>query len=233
MRVTDALAGSHPGVPIPIGVPVDGGRLIGDLVCVPDAAGLVLFAHGSGSSRLSPRNTAVARQLEAHGFATLLIDLLTPDEEIEDRRTSSLRFDIPLLAHRVEMVVDWIGAQPSLADLPLGLFGASTGAGAALQAAAARPGRVGAIVSRGGRPDLAGDALRDVDAPTLLLVGGNDLPVIDLNRHAVARMQSEVTLEIVPEAGHLFDQPGALEHVATRAAEWFALHLRTPSRARH
>jgi dienelactone hydrolase len=220
-------------MPIPVGVPVDGGRLIGDLVLVPEAGGLVLFAHGSGSSRLSPRNTLVARQLEAHGFATLLIDLLTPEEDAEDRRTSALRFDIPLLAHRVEMVVDWIGAQPSLANLPLGLFGASTGAGAALQAAAARPGRVAAIVSRGGRPDLAGDALRDVDAPTLLLVGGDDQPVTDLNRQAVERMQSDVTLEIVPGAGHLFEQPGALEHVASRAADWFAGHLRVTSRARH
>jgi pimeloyl-ACP methyl ester carboxylesterase len=195
--------------------------LAGDLEIPAGANAVVLFAHGSGSSRHSPRNQFVARTLQSRGLATLLIDLLTPAEEARDRMTAELRFDISLLANRLTGIIDWMGTQPALAELPTGLFGASTGAGAALVAAAARPDRVAAVVSRGGRPDLAGEALPKVKAPTLLLVGGYDEPVLDLNHLAMRSMRASVKLVIVPGASHLFEEPGALDEVARQAAEWF------------
>jgi len=201
--------------------------LQGDLGLPAKPLGLILFAHGSGSSRHSARNQYVARVLERHAFATLLIDLLTQDEEAVDRQTAHLRFDIPLLANRLVAIVDWFGRTPELAHLPVGLFGASTGGGAALVAAARRP-RVGAVVSRGGRPDLAGSALALVKAPTLLLVGERDTPVVAMNRDAAAQMRGEVSIEIVPGATHLFEEPGALERVAALAADWFTHYLATP-----
>jgi putative phosphoribosyl transferase len=229
MAVRSPTTLGHPDVPVPLRVPVDGDYLVGDFVAPADRRALVLFAHGSGSGRLSPRNGFVARQLEARGLATLLIDLLTPTEEIEDQRTSALRFDIDLLSRRLGSVIDWVGGNPDTTDLPVGLFGASTGAAAALSAAAERPGRIAAIVSRGGRPDLAGGALPRVDAPTLLLVGGDDTPVIGLNQAAAARMQTTVRLEVVPGATHLFEEPGALERVAVRAGDWFLRYLPAPA----
>jgi putative phosphoribosyl transferase len=209
-----------------IQVPAGMVRLAGELTLPPDAAGIVLFAHGSGSSRFSRRNQFVARVLEAHGLGTLLIDLLTRDEEAVDDRTAHLRFDIPMLADRLVAIVDWLKQQPQTGTLPIGLFGASTGGGAALRAAAARPWDVSAVVSRGGRPDLAGDALPDVTAPTLLIVGGADTPVIAMNRDAMRQMRGIVSLEIVPGATHLFEEPGTLERVAELAAGWFTRYLR-------
>ena len=191
--------------------------LLGDLRLPADPRGLVLFAHGSGSSRHSPRNRAVAEALGAQGFATLLLDLLKSGEAADRRNV----FDIPLLAERLVEVALWISGEPDIADLPLGLFGASTGAGAALLAAAEIPGRISAIVSRGGRPDLAGPRLADVRAPTLLIVGGNDRQVLDLNRQALAALTCEKLLRIVPGAGHLFEEPGALEEVTAMTASWF------------
>jgi putative phosphoribosyl transferase len=206
-------------------VVVDGCPLEGDLT-VPDAAtGLVLFAHGSGSSRFSPRNRLVAQRLGAAGFATLLVDLLTGEEERIDARTGHLRFDIALLAARLVAIVDWLGELAEVKALPIGLFGASTGGGAALAAAAARPDRVRAVVSRGGRPDLAGSALTQVTAPTLLIVGGLDTPVIGMNEAAMREMLAPTSLVIVPRATHLFEEPGALEQVARLAVDWFARHL--------
>jgi len=196
-------------------------RLPGNLTVPADAHALVLFAHGSGSSRLSPRNRAVATALNEQGIATLLFDLLTPEEE-EDR---SNVFDIRLLADRLIAAVDWIDVQSELARLPLGMFGASTGAAAALVAAAKLRTRVGAVVSRGGRPDLAGAALDRVAAPTLLVVGGLDDVVIELNEQAYVRLHVEKALEIVPGATHLFPEPGALERVIELAANWFRSHL--------
>ena len=201
-----------------------GARLQGDLHVPPGAQGVVLFAHGSGSSRRSPRNRAVASVLREAGLATLLIDLLTPEEEREDDVTGALRFDIPFLAGRLVAVKRWLGEDERTRDLPVGYFGASTGAGAALVAAARDPARVFAVVSRGGRPDLAGDALPLVQAPTLLLVGGNDGPVIGMNREAESRMRAERRLEIIPGASHLFEEPGTLEAVAEKAAAWFRDH---------
>jgi len=206
-------------------VPVGGAFLNGDLGRPPKAQGLVLFAHGSGSSRLSPRNQYVARVLEQRGLATLLIDLLTPHEEAIDEQTRHLRFDIPLLAGRLVAIVEWLKHQTDTASLPIGLFGASTGGGAALMAAAARPQHVGAVVSRGGRPDLAGDALPRVKAPTLLIVGEHDETVVELNRDAMSRMGAHVSLVVVPGATHLFEEPDALERVADLAAAWFVQHL--------
>jgi dienelactone hydrolase len=200
-------------------------RLPGDLAHPPGARGLVLFAHGSGSSRRSPRNRYVAGVLQQAGLATLLFDLLTEEEERRDAATAELRFDIPLLGQRLGAATDWVLAQPETATLPLGYFGASTGAAAALIAAAERPALVRAVVSRGGRPDLAGGALGRVKAPTLLIVGGADTPVIELNRRAMAALRTEVRLEIVPGAGHLFEEPGALEQVARLARDWFERHL--------
>ena len=193
---------------------------------VPDrATGLVVFAHGSGSSRFSRRNRAVAAALESAGFGTLLLDLLTPDEESVDERTREHRFDIEMLGERVVGAIDWIRTRPELRGLPVALFGASTGAAAALIAAAARPEAVGAVVSRGGRPDLADKALPNVQAPTLLIVGGHDEPVIEMNRNAMRRMHAPVQLEIVPGATHLFEERGALEQVTRLATDWFRHHL--------
>jgi putative phosphoribosyl transferase len=187
--------------------------------------GVVLFAHGSGSSRHSPRNRYVAQVLQRGGLATLLIDLLTADEEAVDQRTGHLRFDIDLLAERLVNATDWLASQPDTSQLPVGYFGASTGAGAALVAAAKRPQVIRAIVSRGGRPDLAGPALADVQAPTLLIVGGDDTPVIGMNEEAQAQLRVETRLEIVAGATHLFEEPGALEEVARLARGWFERHL--------
>ncbi len=193
---------------------------------VPDGArGAVLFAHGSGSGRHSPRNRYVAQTLREAGLATLLIDLLSAEEEEVDLRTRHLRFDIGLLAERLSAAAGWLAQNPGTQNLRTGYFGASTGAGAALVAAAEHPELVGAIVSRGGRPDLAGPALTRVVAPTLLIVGGNDLPVIDMNREALERLHVENRLEIVPGATHLFEEPGALEEVARLAADWFVRYL--------
>jgi putative phosphoribosyl transferase len=193
---------------------------------LPEAArGVVLFAHGSGSSRHSPRNRHVARLLNEAKLATLLIDLLTSDEEAIDLRTAHLRFDIGLLAERLIGATDWLTQYPNTRDLRIGYFGASTGTGAALVAAAERPQVVGAIVSRGGRPDLAGSALRRVRAPTLLIVGGNDFQVIELNQAAFAHLRCEKQLVIVPGATHLFEEPGTLDEVARLAREWFERHL--------
>jgi putative phosphoribosyl transferase len=202
-------------------------RLPGNLHVPAEAGGLVVFAHGSGSSRFSPRNMAVAQGLNGQGMATLLFDLLTPDEE-QDRANV---FDIPLLAERLVGAVDWIDRQPDLARLPLGLFGASTGAAAALVAAARLGARVGAVVSRGGRPDLAAAALDEVTAPTLLIVGGFDDVVIELNEQALARLRTAKALEIVPGATHLFPEPGALDRVIELAAQWFKTHLFARGRA--
>lgn len=199
--------------------------LEGSLGIPNSAGGVVLFAHGSGSGRHSPRNRYVARVLREANLATLLIDLLTEDEEEVDLRTTRLRFDIGLLARRLVGATDWLVQNPDTEQLRIGYFGASTGAGAALVAAAVRPDEVGAIVSRGGRPDLAGDALPLVKAPTLLIVGGNDEPVIGMNEEALARMRAVKRLQIVPGASHLFEEPGALEEVARLATVWFARHL--------
>jgi len=196
-------------------------HLPGDLSVPADAFALVLFAHGSGSSRQSPRNRAVARVLNEQGIATLLFDLLRPDEELDRRNV----FDIPLLAERLVAAVGWIESQTKLARLPIGLFGASTGAAAALVAAARLGTRIGAVVSRGGRPDLAAAVLDRVTAPTLLIVGGLDDVVIELNEQAFAQLRTEKSLEIVPSATHLFPEPGALERVIELAAHWFRAHL--------
>ena len=204
--------------------------LEGNLSLPERARGIVLFAHGSGSSRHSPRNRYVARVLNEAKLATLLVDLLTPDEEAVDLRTAHLRFDIGLLAGRLVGVTDWLTQYPDTHELRIGYFGASTGAAAALVAAAPRPDAVGAIVSRGGRPDLAGPALARVRAPTLLIVGGNDFEVVELNRRAFALLRCEKQLEIVPGATHLFEEPGALEEVARLAREWFERYL-TPTEA--
>ena len=206
-------------------VPAGPATLEGNLVVPPRATGVVLFAHGSGSSRHSRRNQFVARQLQDAGLATLLIDLLTAEEEEVDAVTRHVRFDIQLLADRLNAAIGWLGDRPETRELRVGLFGASTGGGAALVAAANDPDRVGAVVSRGGRPDLAGDALPLVRAPTLLIVGGDDVPVIALNERAMAQLRCEVRLEIVPGASHLFEEPGTLERVAELARDWFARYL--------
>ncbi len=202
-----------------------GVRLQGNLVVPEGARGVVLFAHGSGSSRHSPRNQYVARALQDAGLGTLLIDLLSAEEERVDLRTRHLRFDIELLAGRLVNALDWLAQHPRTRHLAAGIFGASTGGGAALVAAAERPDCVRAVVSRGGRPDLAGPALPRVQAPTLLIVGGNDIRVIDMNREAMARLRVETGLEIVPGASHLFEEPGTLEEVARLASDWFLRHL--------
>ncbi|RME70068.1 MAG: hypothetical protein D6776_12190 [Planctomycetota bacterium] len=209
----------------PVRVQAGAVELEGELAVPPGARGLVVFAHGSGSSRHSPRNRFVARHLQAVGLGTLLFDLLTPAEERVDLVTREFRFDIPLLARRLVGAVAWVGDQPELQGLALGCFGASTGAAAALIAAAAAPDRVAAVVSRGGRVDLAGEALERVEAPTLMIVGERDTIVLDLNRQAYARMHCEREIAIVPGASHLFEEPGALEQVADLAAAWFLRHL--------
>ncbi len=206
-------------------VPAGPVTIEGNLTLPEGAYGIVLFAHGSGSSRHSPRNRYVAWLLNQANLATLLVDLLTSDEETIDLRTGHLRFDIELLAERLISVTDWLMQQRDTRRLRIGYFGASTGAGAALVAAAERPDVVGAVVSRGGRPDLAGAALARVRAPTLLIVGGNDFQVIELNRAAFALLRSEKQLVIVPGATHLFEEPGALDEVARLAREWFERHL--------
>lgn len=209
----------------PVEIPVGPEALQGDLVVPAGAEGVVLFAHGSGSSRQSPRNRYVARALQHAGLATLLIDLLTLKEEVIDLQTAQLRFNIDLLAERLQEAAEWLVTTPLTKNLRIGLFGASTGAAAALVTASRRPEVVGAIVSRGGRPDLAGSALPRVEAPTLLIVGGEDTPVIALNRQALASLRGTKRLDIVPGATHLFEEPGALEQVASLASEWFLRYL--------
>jgi putative phosphoribosyl transferase len=209
----------------PISIPVDAMGIQGDLSMPEGSIAIVVFAHGSGSSRHSPRNKYVASVLNDAGIATLLIDLLTADEEAVDIETAHLRFDIHLLAERLSAATSWVRSQAATERLHVGYFGASTGAAAALVSAAKQPGIVEAIVSRGGRPDLAGAHLRNVRAPTLLIVGGNDSAVIEMNRQAAAELRAENRLVIVPGAGHLFEEPGALEHVAIVAREWFEDHL--------
>jgi putative phosphoribosyl transferase len=200
--------------------------LVGNLTIPETALGVVVFAHGSGSSRLSPRNQSVATQLHGAGFATLLFDLLTAEEEMVDAQTGHLRFDVEMLAGRLARATRWLFTQRETYPLPVGYFGASTGAAAALIAAAQLPGLVHAIVSRGGRPDLAGAHLKRVRAPTLLIVGGADTGVIDLNRDAFRALAApEKELRLVPGATHLFDEPGTLEQVATIAEEWFRRYL--------
>jgi len=208
-------------------VKIDTGEvtLDGDLALPEVAKGLVIFAHGSGSSRHSPRNRFVAEVLREKGLGTLLMDLLTRDEEAIDARTRHLRFDIELLARRLVGAHDWARERPDLVHLPTGYFGASTGAAAALLAATDRPDHVKAIVSRGGRPDLAGPALPEVTSPTLLIVGGHDYAVIEMNQSALALLTCEKRLVIVPDATHLFEEPGTLEQAADLAADWFADHL--------
>ena len=210
---------------VPVRVAAGGVVLNGDLTIPTGARGLVVFSHGSGSSRFSPRNRAVADVLLHAHLATLMLDLLTRDEERVDQVTAELRFDMSLLGRRVIAAVDWTVNHPSTATLPPGLFGASTGAAAALIAAAERPSIVRAVVSRGGRPDLAGAALDRVTAPTLLIVGGRDEQVLQLNRQALARLRGEKQLVVVPNATHLFEEPGALDQVAQLARDWFVAHL--------
>lgn len=199
--------------------------LSGEMTVPANATGIVLFAHGSGSSRRSPRNNYVARVIRAYGVGTLLFDLLTGEEEEIDNYTGQFRFDIDLLARRLVATTKWLDGEDQTNSLRPGYFGASTGGGAALVAAAELGGKVGAVVSRGGRPDLAGAALRHVRAPTLLIVGGLDGPVIRMNEEAYAQLRCQKELKIVPGATHLFEEPGKLEEVASLAAEWFVKHL--------
>lgn len=206
-------------------IPAARAMLDGNLTTIDQAKGLVLFAHGSGSSRHSPRNQFVARTLNDAGLGTLLFDLLTPDEEAADLHTREHRFNIGLLAERLVHATRWAKQQEEITALAIGYFGSSTGGGAALVAAAELSNEVGAVVSRGGRPDLAGEALPKVKAPTLLIVGGEDRVVIDLNEEARAQMKGEVKVEIVPGATHLFEEPGALENVAKLACDWFVQNL--------
>jgi pimeloyl-ACP methyl ester carboxylesterase len=219
------VAGSAFSQPVALRIPA-GQLLLGADLSIPKSAhGVIVFVHGSGSSRHSSRNRFVAAQLQTVGLATLLMDLLTESEETADSISGHLRFDIPLLAQRLLAATDWVRAEPATQGLAVGYFGASTGGGAALLAAAAHPDRVGAVVSRGGRPDLAADALPRVRAPTLLIVGGRDPVVRQLNEEALGRLAAEARLEIVPGATHLFEEPGALETVARLAQEWFMRHL--------
>jgi putative phosphoribosyl transferase len=217
MRATRGKGNSEQTVTIEAG----GVALEGDLAIPVDARGVVLFAHGSGSSRHSSRNRYVAQVLREAGLATLLTDLLTQDEERADAESGHLRFDIGMLAERLVGITDWLKECQETRDLPLGYFGASTSGGAALVAAAQRPEALGAVVSRGGRPDLAGEALSRVQAPTLLIVGENDVPVIRLNVQAMEMLRTEKCLTIVPGATHLFEEPGALDEVAILACDWF------------
>jgi putative phosphoribosyl transferase len=210
---------------IDLRIPAGPAVLEGNLIIPDNTTALVLFVHGSGSSRHSPRNQFVARQLNNAGLATLLFDLLTPEEELLDMRTAEHRFNITLLAERLIHATEWTQQQKETRDLRIGYFGSSTGGGAALVAAAELPDEVDAIVSRGGRPDLADDALPKVKAPTLLIVGGDDHVVIELNEKARAQMRCEVKLHIVPGATHLFEEPGALERVAALASDWFTNHI--------
>ena len=209
-------------------IAIEVGRVIleGTLGLPKGTDSIVLFAHGSGSSRHSPRNRYVAHMLQSHGVGTLLFDLLTRDEEGVDEITGELRFNIPFLASRLRDATRWVMQRPDLKDVKLGYFGASTGAAAALVAAAEMPEKIDAIVSRGGRPDLAGNALNSVRCPTLLIVGGDDEPVIEMNQDALSKLSCEKKLVIVPGATHLFEEPGALEEVARLAASWFTQHLK-------
>jgi putative phosphoribosyl transferase len=219
----------HPDAAVERSVVIGAGgvELEGDLAIPPGARGIVVFAHGSGSSRHSSRNRFVAEVLRGGALGTLLLDLLTTREEQIDVHTRHLRFDIGLLADRLIGAGDWLETQDDTRGLPVGLFGASTGGGAALVAAARRPDRVSAVVSRGGRPDLAGEELRDVRAPTLLIIGGLDTVVIEMNKRAMRQMASPVELSIVPGATHLFEEPGTLEQVAQLARDWFGRYLAT------
>lgn len=219
-RSTDAVSENRV-----VQVTVGPAQLEGELQVAANASGIVLFAHGSGSSRHSPRNQYVARALRERALGTLLVDLLTMKEEQVDALNGHFRFDISLLADRLAGIIDWLRGEPATQTLPIGLFGASTGGGAALVASSVRPAEVKAVVSRGGRPDLAGRVLPSVKAPTLLIVGGDDTPVIELNRQAMAQMRTEVRLAIVPHASHLFEEPGALEQVAALAGDWFERFL--------
>jgi putative phosphoribosyl transferase len=221
---------SATGTTSAVTIPADGVELAGDLTVPDHAAGVVAFAHGSGSGRHSPRNRQVAAGLVDARLATLLMDLLTGDEEQVDLRTRELRFDIPLLARRMIAAIDWLEHEPGTDRLPVGCFGASTGAAAALIAAAERPERVRAVVSRGGRPDLTGDDLAAVTAPTLLIVGGDDPVVIELNEQAQQHLRCETRLEIVEGASHLFEEPGKLERVTELARHWFVGHLSSEGR---
>jgi len=216
-----------------VSIPVDTVSLEGNLSIPAEAVGIVLFAHGSGSSRHSPRNRFVAQTLRDGGLATLLIDLLTSDEEATDLRTREFRFDIDLLARRLVGVMDWLATCPETKDLNIGVFGSSTGAAAALMAASERPELVHAVVSRGGRPDLAAGHLFKVEASTLLIVGGHDFTVLGLNQKAYRELRGEKKLEIVPRATHLFEEPGSLEKVARLARDWFVGHLVQVSAARY
>lgn len=209
----------------PVSIPLDSIKMEGNLSIPDNATGIVVFAHGSGSSRLSPRNRFVAQQLQGKGLATLLFDLLTPEEERIDAVTAQLRFDIELLAIRLVAATDWLLQRPDTKHLDIGYFGASTGAAAALTAAALRPDNVKAVVSRGGRPDLTKEPLANVRSPTLLIVGGRDTPVIGMNEWALDRLRAEKELRIVPGATHLFEEPGKLEEIAVLAGEWFTVHL--------
>ena len=222
---------SGDSTPVDVRIPCRAVTLEGALAIPPGANGIVVFVHGSGSSRHSPRNQFVARVIRESGNGTLLFDLLTADEEIEDNVTRRLRFDIDLLANRLVEVTRWLVAQPAARELGIGYFGSSTGGGAALVAAAEVGQRIDAVVSRGGRPDLACDALLRVQSPTLLIVGGYDDAVIRLNKEALAELRCEKELKIVPGATHLFGEPGALEAVARLAADWFRRHFRTHSEA--
>jgi putative phosphoribosyl transferase len=219
------MRGSPPLEPGLVSIRAGTLMLEGDLQIPDNAKGVVVFAHGSGSGRFSPRNRYVAGELRSGGLATLLIDLLSQEEEAVDRHTGHLRFDISLLADRLLAATHWLAESPSTNSLPVGYFGASTGGGAALVAAAAATEAVRAVVSRGGRPDLAGDALPLVRCPTLLIVGGRDLQVLELNRQAMARIRAKCLLEVVPGATHLFEEPGTLEVVARLARDWFLQYL--------
>jgi dienelactone hydrolase len=221
-RVTSKALIEH----TPVSVLAGTVTLDGDLSIPAAPKGFVLFAHGSGSSRHSPRNRYVAEVLNEHSLGTLLVDLLTAEEELEDEVTAQLRFDIGLLTRRLVAIVDWLADQPQARGHRIGLFGASTGAAAALLAARQRPKTVDAVVSRGGRPDLAGSEASLVHAPTLLIVGSRDTPVLQMNRKAMALMKGETKLEIIPGATHLFEEPGALAEVARLAADWFAARLK-------
>jgi dienelactone hydrolase len=215
----------HAALERAVTISAHGVRLLADLSVPVEAAGLVIVAHGSGSSRLSPRNRRVAEALNDEGFATLLLDLLTPQEATIDAATAQLRFDLSLLSPRLVDATRWALEQPGTRDLPTGYFGASTGAAAALIAAALIPDHISAIVSRGGRPDIAGRYLEQVRAPTLLIVGALDTPVIAMNREAFRRLRAPKELVIVERAGHLFEEPGALEQVSQLTLRWFEQHL--------
>lgn len=213
------------GTAMPVRIALEEAALHGDLRIPDNPLGLVIFVHGSGSSRFSPRNRQVATHLNAHRLATLLLDLLTEEEQKVDARTMQFRFDIPMLAARSTIVANWAEKQSELHGLPIGLFGASTGAAAALITAAALGSKISAVVSRGGRPDLAAERLREVKSPTLLIVGGEDYTVVELNRKAMNRMQCVSLMHLVPDATHLFEEPGALEEVQKVAAAWFVEHF--------